>query len=66
MLRELERDGQIVRGELRPADPDGPPPSGREWCDVEILRRLRRASLAVLRKEIEAVDQQALAAFLPS
>jgi ATP-dependent Lhr-like helicase len=66
VLRELERDGQIVRGELRPADPDGPPPSGREWCDVEILRRLRRASLAALRKEIEPADQRSLAAFLPA
>ncbi len=28
----------------------------REWCDVEVLRRLRRASLAVLRKEIEPAD----------
>ena len=43
-------------------------PAGREreWCDTEVLRRLRRASLAVLRKEIEAADQRALAAFLPS
>ncbi|HEY2570928.1 MAG TPA: helicase-related protein, partial [Solirubrobacteraceae bacterium] len=36
VLRELERDGEIVRGELRPGG------SGREWCDVEVLRRLRR------------------------
>ena len=34
----------------------------REWCDPEVLRRLRRASLAVLRKEIEPADQRALAA----
>jgi ATP-dependent Lhr-like helicase len=60
VLRELERDGAIVRGELRPGG------SGREWCDVEVLRRLRRASLAALRKEIEPADQRALAAFLPS
>ena len=39
---------------------------GREWCDVEVLRRLRRASLAALRKEIEPADQRSLAAFLPS
>ena len=37
----------------------------REWCDPEVLRRLRRASLAVLRKEIEPADQRALARFLP-
>jgi ATP-dependent helicase Lhr and Lhr-like helicase len=60
VLRELERDGDVVRGELRPGG------SGREWCDVEVLRRLRRASLAALRKEIEPADQRSLAAFLPS
>ncbi len=59
-LESLERTGDLVRGELRPGGTE------REWCDVEVLRRLRRASLAVLRKEIEAVDQRALAAFLPS
>ena len=60
VLRELERAGELVRGELRPGG------SEREWCDVEVLRRLRRASLAALRKEIEPADQRRLAAFLPS
>jgi ATP-dependent helicase Lhr and Lhr-like helicase len=60
VLRELERAGDLVRGELRPGG------SEREWCDVEVLRRLRRASLAALRKEIEPADQRRLAAFLPS
>jgi ATP-dependent Lhr-like helicase len=59
-LKQLEREGDLVRGELRPGG------SEREWCDPEVLRRLRRASLAVLRKEIEAADQRELAAFLPS
>jgi ATP-dependent helicase Lhr and Lhr-like helicase len=59
-LRELERAGDLVRGELRPGG------SQREWCDAEVLRRLRRASLAVLRKEIEPADQRAFARFLPS
>jgi ATP-dependent Lhr-like helicase len=60
VLRELERAGSLVRGELRPGG------SEREWCDVEVLRRVRRASLAALRKEIEPADQRRLAAFLPS
>ena len=60
VLRELERAGEVVRGELRPGG------SEREWCDVEVLRRLRRASLAALRKEIEPTDERRLAAFLPS
>ncbi len=60
VLRELERAGDLVRGELRPGG------SERDWCDVEVLRRLRRASLAALRKEIEPAEQRRLAAFLPS
>jgi ATP-dependent Lhr-like helicase len=59
-LRELERAGDVVRGELRPGG------SEREWCDADVLRRLRRASLAALRKEIEPADQRAFAAFLPA
>jgi ATP-dependent Lhr-like helicase len=59
-LRELEREGVVVRGELRPGG------SAREWCDSEVLRRLRRASLAVLRKEIEPAEQRELARFLPA
>jgi ATP-dependent helicase Lhr and Lhr-like helicase len=60
VLTKLEREGEIVRGELRPGGTE------REWCEADVLRRLRRASLAVLRKEIEAADQRSLAAFLPS
>ncbi|MCP9488750.1 MAG: DEAD/DEAH box helicase [Solirubrobacteraceae bacterium MAG38_C4-C5] len=58
-LAALETAGDLVRGELRPGG------TTREWCDAEVLRRLRRASLAVLRKEIEPADQRAFAAFLP-
>ncbi len=61
-LRALERDGEVVRGELRPGGVSGT----REWCDADVLRRLRRASLAVLRREIEPADQRAFATFLPS
>jgi ATP-dependent Lhr-like helicase len=60
VLRELERAGELVRGELRPGGVE------REWCDPEVLRRLRRASLASLRKEVEPAEQRALARLLPS
>jgi len=60
VLKALERSGDLVRGELRPGG------TGREWCDPEVLRRLRRASLAALRKEIEPAEQRALARFMPS
>jgi ATP-dependent Lhr-like helicase len=59
-LRELEREEKLVRGELRPGG------SEREWCDPDVLRRLRRASLAALRREVEPVEQEALGRFLPS
>ncbi|MGH2913902.1 MAG: DEAD/DEAH box helicase, partial [Solirubrobacteraceae bacterium] len=59
-LRELERDGALVLGELRPGGCE------REWCDPEVLRRLRRASLAALRREIEPADAKALARFYPA
>jgi ATP-dependent Lhr-like helicase len=59
-LRELESEGAMVRGELLPGGTE------REWCDSEVLRRVRRASLARLRKEVEAADTTQLARFLPS
>ncbi len=59
VLSWLEREGELVRGELRPGG------SAREWCHPEVLRRLRRASLAALRREVEPVDPRDLARFLP-
>ena len=35
-----------------------------EWCDAEVLRKLRRRSLARLRKEVEPVEPEALGRFL--
>jgi ATP-dependent Lhr-like helicase len=60
VLKALERAGDLIRGELRPGG------SEREWCDPDVLRRLRRASLASLRKEVEPAEQRALARFLPA
>ncbi|MGH4023580.1 MAG: Lhr family helicase, partial [Pseudonocardiaceae bacterium] len=36
------------------------------YCHAEVLRRLRRASLAQLRAEVEPVEQTALGRFLPA
>ncbi|MBM3465606.1 MAG: DEAD/DEAH box helicase, partial [Armatimonadetes bacterium] len=59
-LHALERAGKVVRGEFRPGG------QGVEWCDQDVLRALRRRSLARLRKEVEAVPRQVLARFLPA
>ncbi|HVV76123.1 MAG TPA: DEAD/DEAH box helicase [Mycobacteriales bacterium] len=52
--------GRLVRGEFRPAG------SGTEWCDPDVLRSLRRRSMARLRGEIEPVSPNTLARFLPA
>jgi ATP-dependent Lhr-like helicase len=51
--------GTLLRGEFRPGGAD------REWCDPDVLRQLRRRSLARLRREVEPVEPAALGRFLP-
>lgn len=58
-LHLLAAAGRVVQGEFHPAG------IGQEWCDAQVLRRLRRRSLAALREELEPVPPAALAAFLP-
>lgn len=57
-LERLEAGGRLVRGEFRPEGVE------REWCDSDVLRQLRRRSLAALRKEVEPVEAATLARFL--
>jgi ATP-dependent Lhr-like helicase len=56
-LHSLLLDGRIVEGGFRPGGVH------REWCDAEVLRLIRKKSLARLRKEIEPVEQQMFARF---
>ena len=57
-LAALEGEERLVVGEFRPEGVT------REFCDVDVLRQLRRRSLAALRKEVEPVEQEAFARFL--
>jgi ATP-dependent Lhr-like helicase len=59
-LAALEKEDRLVRGELRPGGVE------REWCDPDVLRRIRRATLAALRREVEPAGQEAFGRFLPS
>lgn len=59
VLDRLVGAGRMVRGELRPGG------THTEYCDADILRRLRRASLARLRADVEPVEPAALGRFLP-
>lgn len=60
VLERLLEGGTILRGEFRPGGAE------REWCDPEVLRQLRRRSLARLRREVEPVEQAVLGRFLPA
>ena len=60
VVRLLVLTGRLLEGAFRT---DGAPDG---LCDPEVLRRLRRHTLAKLRKEIAPVDPLALARFLPS
>ena len=57
-LTWLAQRDRVVAGEFRPGGTD------REWCDTEVLRRVKQRSLAALRREVEPVDDAAYARFL--
>jgi ATP-dependent Lhr-like helicase len=59
-LTRLASRGDVVAGEFRRAT------EGREFCHPDVLRMLRRRSLAALRREVESVPPDALARFLPA
>ena len=54
-LQRLVGMGRVIEGGFRPGG------LNREWIDAEVLRTIRRKSLARLRKEIEPVTQATLA-----
>src|SRR5579863_9803410 len=67
----LAHEGRVLEGGFLPQQrrpvaggPEFSPGLHREWCDAEMLRLIRRKSLARLRREVEPVDQHTLARFL--
>ena len=58
-LERLAGTGRVVRGAFRPEG------TGVEWCDADVLRQIRRASLALVQQSIEPVPAERLATFLP-
>ena len=61
VLGRLAVDGKLVHGEFSSAVPDPD-----QWCDAEVLRMLRRRSLAALRAQVEPVSTAAFGRFLPA
>ena len=73
-LTRLSLDSRLIRGQFTDTTP-GPGEqgsgehgsgSGEQWCDAEVLRILRRRSLAALRAQVEPVSTLAYARFLPA
>jgi ATP-dependent helicase Lhr and Lhr-like helicase len=58
VLERLESSGRVVRGAFLSGG------HGVEWCDTEVLRRIRQKSLVKLRREVEPVAPEAFARLL--
>ncbi len=61
VLQRLEQANRVSRGAYLPGSM-----AEQDWVDAEVLRRLRRRSLAKLRREVEAVEESTLGMFLPA
>jgi ATP-dependent Lhr-like helicase len=59
VLNALASAGRLVQGQFRPGG------AAAEFCDAEVLRVIRRRTLARLRAEVAPVEADVLARFLP-
>ncbi|MDT5174513.1 MAG: ATP-dependent helicase Lhr and Lhr-like helicase [Mycobacterium sp.] len=64
VLGRLASDGRLVRGEFVAPETSGA--GSEQWCDADVLRILRRRSLAALRAQVEPVSTAAYGRFLPA
>lgn len=60
VLGRMAIDGKLIRGEFT-SDVQG-----EQWCDADVLKILRRRSLAALRAQVEPVSTTAYGRFLPA
>ncbi len=58
ILEALLSSGRLVQGQFRVG-------AAAEWCDAEVMRIIRRRTLARLRSEVAPVEAGVLARFLP-
>ena len=66
VLGRMADDGRLVRGDFVAAGEVTGGTGGEQWCDADVLRILRRRSLAALRAQVEPVSTAAYARFLPA
>ncbi|MDR1293665.1 MAG: hypothetical protein LBK59_01705, partial [Bifidobacteriaceae bacterium] len=55
--------GRLTSGHIRPPEAGGT--GEMDYCDPEVLTRLRRRSLAALRRQVEPVEQRVMGSFAP-
>ncbi|KUH65437.1 ATP-dependent helicase [Mycolicibacterium novocastrense] len=65
VLGRMAIDGKLIRGEFTDL-PVADPTAAEQWCDADVLKILRRRSLAALRAQIEPVSTAAYGRFLPA
>jgi ATP-dependent Lhr-like helicase len=65
ILNRLLNEGSVLAGAFRPGQNESSH-QNHEWVSKDVLMRLRRRSLAVLRQQVEAVESPAYGAFLPA
>ena len=70
VLGRMAIDGKLIRGEFTTgaatAATSGTAVDSTEWCGADVLKILRRRSLAALRAQVEPVSTAAFGRFLPS
>ena len=65
VLQRLASQQRVTFGAYMSTPPPGDGPVATdEWCDVEVLARIRRRSLAQLRAEVEPVEHAAYARYV--
>jgi ATP-dependent helicase Lhr and Lhr-like helicase len=60
LLQASAQEQRLLRGEFRPGT------QGEEWCDPEVLRQIKRRTIAKLRGQVSPVPREVLGRFLPS
>ncbi len=60
LLRGLAEEQKLLRGEFRPGE------EGDEWCEPDVLRLIKRRTIAKLRGQVAPLPRSVLGRFLPA
>lgn len=60
LLQRLAAEERLLHGEFRPGG------AGHEWCEPDVLRQIKRRTIAKLRGQVAPVPRDVLGRFLPA